>query len=190
MNIDPDGKLALSFIILSIVGGAIMGAISSGVKAADDGLSLQNVFLASLGGAIMGAAVAGAFALGGAAATGLTVFGKAANISRIALFAVAAYGTSVAGVVDYAIESKAYGIEPTAEGYFVSAFNGFVEGVTSFIFGGTAGIKGYFKNADKSIFKYSKFYEKIMRTVKYILPSLCIRSVLKWFLQQNWGVKL
>lgn len=138
----------------------------------------------------MGAAVAGAFALGGAAATGLTAFGKVVNISKIALFTIATYGTSVAGVVNYALEAQAYDMEPTAEGYFASAFNCFVEGVTSFIFGETAGIKGYFKNADKSIFKYGKIHEKISRTVMYNLPSLCIRNIFKELLQQNWGVKL
>ena len=187
--IDPDGSIALSVILLSMLGGAIWGGISSGIKAANNGLDVGETILAGLGGAIMGAAVAGAFALGGAAATGLTVAGHAVNISGATLFAIASYGTAAAGVLDYQFTSMAYNEDTSPEGYFISAANGFLEGITSFVAGSLAGAKGYFKYANqKGLFKANKNIEKVFRSIKFSLPSMIIRNSLKSIEQHIWNI--
>ena len=158
------------------------------IEAYNAGLRDGNLVLAILGGTIMGAAVSGAFALGGAAATtGLTIFGKA--VSGVTMFAVAAYGTALAGIVDYQLTSMAYGRETSLEGYLLSGFNGFMEGIVSFMAGGLAGIGGYYKYTEQSIFKYRKIIEMVERVVLFSIPSSIIRSINKKTSQYFWGIR-
>ena len=188
MYVDPEGTIAISLILWSMLGGAIIGAITSGIKAANDGLDFAGIVLAGLGGAIMGAAVSGAFLLGGAAATtGLTILGH--SVSGLTMFAVASYGTALAGMADYYLKSLAYGNETSAEGYVLSGINGFFEGATSFAAGFLAGVKGYFKYFDKGgLLNARKTYEKISRYIMFNFPSSIIRLLFKTAGQTSWGL--
>ena len=97
MNVDPTGRIGLTFILVSMLIGAIIGGVSAGVKASDDGLDAKGIALAVLGGVILGAAVSGSFALGGGAVSGLTILGK--TVSGFALFATATIGTALASSI-------------------------------------------------------------------------------------------
>ena len=188
MYVDPEGSIAISAILMTMFVGAIIGAITSGIKAKNAGLDWGAVVLAALGGAIMGAAVSGAFLLGGVAATsGLTLFGH--SVSVLTTFAVASYGTALAGMADYHLKSLAYGNETSVEGYVLSAINGFFEGATSFAAGFLAGVKGYFKYFDKGgLLNPRKTYEKISRYITFNLPSSIIRLLFKTAGQTSWGL--
>ena len=187
--VDPDGSIAISAILLAMLGGAIWGGVSSGIQAANNGLSVGKTILAILGGAIMGAAVSGAFALGGAAATGLTIAGNVVKISGATLFAIASYSTAVAGIIDYQLNSIAYDRRTTSDGYFISAANGFMEGIASFTAGLFAGLNGYFRYIDqKGLFKANKNIEKVFRTVKFSIPSMIFRNGFRIIVQHKWEV--
>ena len=188
MYSDPDGNLALLTVFITLIIGAITGGTLSAITASNAGLDTLGIILSAIGGAIMGAAVAGSFALGGAAVTGLTIGIKTLNVSGVSLFAISAFGTAVASTANYFLQSKAYDNPTSLEGYFISAFSGFIEGTLSFGLGAIAGVKGFFRNADKSIFKKSKIVEIISRAVIFNLPSAIFRKAFRDNLQNNWGI--
>ena len=188
VNVDPSGHIVLSTIFIALTVGAIMGGIFSAIKAADAGLDVRGIILSAIGGAIMGAAVSVSFALGGAAATGLTVGVNTLNISGLTFFAVSAFGTAAASVANYALQSEAYNNLTSLNGYIVSAFDGFVEGMFSFGLGAIAGTNGLFRNIRKSIFKKSKMVETVSRALIFSLPSAIARKTFRDNLQNNWGV--
>lgn len=188
MNVDPDGNIALSVLLFSIVLGGVIGGVVSGVEAKNRGFSGINLVLATLGGAILGAAVSAAFGFGGVAATGLAIGDKVIKISGLALFAAAAYGTALASVADYQLSSLAYNTPTSANGYFASLLKGFMFGIISFGFGAFAGIRGFFKHSSKTIFNYNKVIETASRGVLFNLPSTVIRYGLEKLIEINWGI--
>ena len=180
MNVDPTGKISISFILISMLIGGFVGGLSAGLKARNNGLDAKGVALSILGGVLMGAATSGAFALGGAAVTGLTVLGK--TVSGVTLLAVATYGTATANIINYYATAAAYGEDTSIDRALMSGVNGFFEGLASFSLGAFAGMSGQFKYADKSLIKetgylFKKPIESITRFVGFSLPAMLIRRI-------------
>ena len=182
MNIDPSGEIGLSFILMAMLIGGLIGGAISAVKAVNDGLDAKGIALSVLGGFVMGAAVSGAFALGGVAVSGLTISGVAIKMLGVAVFAIASYGTAVAGTIDYLATSAAYDNQWKLEDALISGVKGFFEGAISFGFGVIAGQHNMFKYTDKSLLKdtgylFKKPIESFIRFLKYGLLSLFTRSI-------------
>ena len=191
MNVDPTGRIGLTFILVSMLIGAIIGGVSAGVKASDDGLDAKGIALAVLGGVILGAAVSGSFALGGGAVSGLTLLGK--TVSGFALFATATIGTALASSAEYCLTELAYGKTPNLEGTLMSGVKGAFQGMFSFGFGALAGLNGNFKYADKSLFNDTGYLfklpkESIIRYIGYSFPSTIIRGLFDKIFHKNWGI--
>ena len=107
MNIDPDGRLFVSFLLFSIAIGAVVGGGVGGVRAYRQGANTLGVIGGALGGAVLGAGMGAVLALGGAA--GLAFTGVA--IQGFALPGWAALSISLgiglgAGLASYSIETE------------------------------------------------------------------------------------
>ncbi len=185
MYADPSGKIGLLGIFISMAIGGLIGGALSYAEASKANLTGWDKLLATLGGAIFGAATSGAFALGGAAVTGLTVAGK--TISGVTLFGIATFGTATAGALNYTLKSIAYDTPMSWEGALMSMSEGAFEGIISFGIGAFAGVKKYFRFAEKSVFNPHKTLETVMRSVLFSLPSSLLRSGFKRFYIE-WGV--
>ncbi len=185
MYADPSGQIGLSFILFSMLIGGVIGGAVSYAEASKANLEGWDKVLATLGGFIFGAATSGAFALGGAAVTGLTVAGK--TISGVTLFGIATFGTATAGALNYTLKSIAYDTPMSWEGALMSMSEGAFEGIISFGIGAFAGVKKYFRFAEKGLFNPHKTLETVMRSVLFSLPSSLLRSGFKRFYIE-WGV--
>src|SRR5690554_6823952 len=90
MYLDPSGHFFISFLVASMIVGAVIGGTVSGYNAYQSGERGWDLVFDIAGGAIMGSAVGAALALGGAAglaATGATVAGF--GLSTAAAFGIA-----------------------------------------------------------------------------------------------------
>ncbi len=127
MNIDPTGEAFLSFLILSIVFGAVVGGAFNGYKAYKEGADLRGIAGAVIGGAIMGGAMGAVMAIGGAA--GFAYLGLTTTV--VGGTTLGAFGVSVgigigAGLASYTVETLMRNDKPWNWGEF--ATNGVLGG--------------------------------------------------------------
>ena len=106
MNVDPTGEAFLTFLIISIVLGAVIGGAVNGYKAYNEGADALGVVGAILGGAILGGAMGAVMAIGGAA--GFASLGLATTV--VGGSTMAALGISLgigvgAGFASYTVET-------------------------------------------------------------------------------------
>ena len=81
-KIDPSGTITVLGLLLTMAIGAVIGSVSKGIKAYNNGLTGWDLTKAILSGAIAGAATSGAMVLGGAAVTGGLQFLKTYTFLR------------------------------------------------------------------------------------------------------------
>ena len=106
MNVDPNGKFFISFLLVSIGIGAAFGGTIAGVTAYNYGARGWDLVGSIVGGAILGGGMGAIMAIGGAA--GLASIG--AGLTGFSLSAGAAFGISVAvgagaGLLSYTAET-------------------------------------------------------------------------------------
>ena len=148
MNVDKTGNFFLSFLIASIVLGALAGGTINAVKAANEGASGWDIFGAFLGGAIMGGATGAIVAIGGAA--GLTSIGI--SVAGFGLGTATAFGASVAigvgaGMLSYTAENLIrQDREFTFGGLFLAGFSGGFQTAVTFGIAFAGGRAGLFTN--------------------------------------------
>jgi len=155
MMVDPSGRFFISALIVGLLIGFTVGAVTSGVKAVNDGYTgveaLGIAVLGGLVGAVLGASVAvGAGAVVGAFSAG--VFSASA--------AGIAFGATVA--TNFVVGSAAYAADKAIRGesmdwhdpLVAGAFNS-LRGAINFGMGMVLGVAGYHAaaNTTKSVFK-------------------------------------
>ncbi|WP_444850885.1 RHS repeat-associated core domain-containing protein [Paracholeplasma manati] len=145
MYTDPSGRFFISFLVASIIVGAVIGGTVNGYTAYQSGERGWDLIFDIAGGAIMGSAVGAALALGGAAglaATGATVAGF--GLSTTAAFGIAVAGTTIGGMVAYSLDVAGTQTEQWNWGKFALAgLEGGLQGASTFgiaYFGGNHGL--------------------------------------------------
>lgn len=145
MYLDPSGHFFISFLVASMIVGAVIGGTVSGYNAYQSGERGWDLVFDIAGGEIMGSAVGAALALGGAAglaATGATVAGF--GLSTAAAFGIAVAGTTVGGLAAYSLDVAGSQTQQWSWGKFALAgFEGGVQGAATFgiaYFGGKHGL--------------------------------------------------
>lgn len=144
MRVDPTGQFFVTFLLLSIGIGAVIGGTFAGVGAYRQGIRGFDLVGTIIGGAIFGGGMGAIMALGGAA--GLAAVG--ASITGYALTTSAAIGISLAigasaGLLSYSAETLISPNRQWSWGEFVAngvsgAFKGAVTFVAAF-YGGKFG---------------------------------------------------
>ena len=145
MNVDPTGEAFLSFLILSIIIGAVVGGAINTYKAYNEGASGWGLVGAFAGGAILGGAMGAVMAIGGAA--GLASLGIATTV--VGGSTLAACGISIG--IGITASFAAYTIETLSRtdkewnwsNFFISGFTGGVQAISTFwiaFAGGRAGL--------------------------------------------------
>ena len=145
MYVDPSGDLFITFLIVSMSIGALIGSSIAGYSAYKSGETGWDLVANIFGGALLGAATGAALALGGAA--GLTSVGVSLtgySLSTIAALNISVGITSLASMANYSlkcIDSNSYSW--STKGLLFSGLQGAVQGLTTFgiaYFGGRHGM--------------------------------------------------
>ena len=152
-NVDPSGHMAITTaaILIGVLIGAGIGAISAGYESYKDGNDLGVILLDSLGGALIGGALGAAMTVGGLAGAGL-ITAKAAVIG-LGVTTLASFG---AGASASLISDAARGNELDWGNALNKGFFTAVESVANFGFGYAMGASGLWKSLGKGHFGRAK----------------------------------
>ncbi len=148
MNIDPNGHIFLTFLIFSIITGAIVSGVSSGVKSYISGERGSDLVGSVLSGVVEGAGLGAIMALGGAA--GLVATGI--SVTNFALSSIAALSVSMAigfgtGLLSYSLDNviskdKNWNFKD----FLKSGISSSIQSVITFSFSYLGGKLGLFNN--------------------------------------------
>ena len=145
MNVDPTGTFGFLALLLGLaVGGAVLGAVGSGVKAYNEGARGGQLVGSIFAGAIFGGAMGAVMAIGGAAglaATGATITGF--TLSTSTAFALSGLIGIGGGMASYSAESIPRGVW-NPQDFVLSGLNGFANSTINFWTGFAGGKSGVF----------------------------------------------
>ena len=134
MNVDPNGNLFITFLLISICIGAVVGGAIAGVSAYNQGARGWDLVGAIAGGAILGGGMGAIVAIGGAAglaASGITIAGF--GLSTGAAVGVSLAIGAGAGLLSYSAETL---FSPSREWKWMdfakNGISGLVKGVFTF----------------------------------------------------------
>ena len=191
-NVDQNGNFFLSFLIMSIITGAVIGGTVNAVKASKEGADGLGIFGAFLGGAVLGGAMGSVMVIG--AASGLVSIGI--SVVGFGLSTMAALTTSIgigigAGLLSYTTE---YGLRSdkqwTLQGFLISGILGGFQSAATFGIAFAGGRAGLFTNklTSMSSFDFLQYVLKstgkisTFRSLVYAMQLLLSNTVAKYLL--------
>ncbi len=176
MNIDSNGNIFITFLLVSIGVGLLFGGVVSGVTAYNNGERGKDLFASIVGGAILGGAMGAIMAIGGAA--GLASIG--ATITGYSLSLGTAIGASLAigagaGLLSYTAETL---ISPSRQWSWAefgkNGISGLLKGGATF---GIAYLGGRFGAFDKVFLKDLLGKELVKETLSYNIAKGMLASI-------------
>ena len=176
MNIDSNGNIFITFLLVSIGVGLLFGGAVSGVTAYNNGERGKDLFASIVGGAILGGAMGAIMAIGGAA--GLASIG--ATITGYSLSLGTAIGASLAigagaGLLSYTAETL---ISPSRQWSWAefgkNGISGLLKGGATF---GIAYLGGRFGAFDKVFLKDLLGKELVKDTLSYNIAKGMLASI-------------
>lgn len=160
---DPTGNFAISLIFLigSIVAGAIVGGVTSGIEAYSEGERGADLAMDAIGGMLFGATVGTTVALGGAAGlsavAGSAVIGSA-SISIGSAIAISVGGMAIGSATKYSLDCAFSPREWSFSGYFTEMLQGGIQGLATFGLSYLGGKAGFFNNKIGNFATWDSFY--------------------------------
>ncbi len=195
MNVDPTGEFFWSILIVSMILGAVIGAVSGGVTAVRNGESFwSGALIGGLKGLVTGAAFGLGGALGAAAFATGTVIGIGTALGWAAGVAVVSFGAGYG--INY-LESKLYNTPFDSENALIFSSIFAFENVLNFGMGLLLGNKGYWpQNGIKNtgiINKITGAFKNFVSTLPVIIERTYLKNAMLWpitFILDNiWKIK-